>query len=275
MQETIIGYEAPPGGPSYIGQLAEVAVGTYTEITEIIAPAEASPGDLVSIEIQVRNLYTSPIYIATTGRYDSVDILPTEDYAIVDPGATHSFYFSFTMPNNDIELRVWSFYWTGAEWYQDDYSYVDFALKEEIMLDGELLIAYAWWEGKDGWNEILETNTWPPDTETTTAWKVRNTGNEDAFFKVRFMGLESAGVLLSPGGEATLYLYPVTPGVGTYDYTLELIADGQVVAEYPVQVIASEAVPVVSWWPLAIIGGLGILGVVGAVVALSVAKPME
>ncbi|GAI82381.1 unnamed protein product, partial [marine sediment metagenome] len=95
MQETIIGYEAPPGRPSYIGQLAEVAVGAYTEIEEIIAPVQAASGDLVTVEVRVKNLYTGTIYIATTGRYDSVDILPTEDYAIVDPGATRSFYFFF------------------------------------------------------------------------------------------------------------------------------------------------------------------------------------
>ncbi|GAI67797.1 unnamed protein product [marine sediment metagenome] len=134
MQGTLIGYEAPPSGRPYIGRLAEVAVGAYTSIDAIIAPASASAGDLITIEVRVRNLHTGAIYIATTGRYNGVDILPTEDYAIVDPGATHSFYFSFSMPDNDVELRVWSWYWTGTEWYQDDYSYVDIALEEEIPL---------------------------------------------------------------------------------------------------------------------------------------------
>ncbi|GAI79427.1 unnamed protein product [marine sediment metagenome] len=129
MQETLIGYEAPPSGPSYIGQLAEVAVGTYTELEEIIAPAQAASGDLITVEVRIRNLHTGTIYIATTARYNGIDIFPTEDYAIVDPGVTRSFYFSFTMPNNDVELRVWSWYWTGEEWYQDDYSYVDIALE--------------------------------------------------------------------------------------------------------------------------------------------------
>ncbi|MBA7698435.1 hypothetical protein ES703_107112 [subsurface metagenome] len=123
------GYQTPPvGGPGPIGQLAAIAVGAYTDIIEIIAPASAEYGDLVSIEVRVRNLYTSGIYIATSGRYDGVDIFPTEAYAGVEPGATHSFYFSFTMPNNDVRLDVWSFYWTGTEWYQDDHSYVDIAL---------------------------------------------------------------------------------------------------------------------------------------------------
>lgn len=136
MQETTTGYEAPPGGPSYISQLAEVAVGAYTGIEEIIAPVQAASGDLVTVEVRVKNLYTGTIYIAATARYDSVDIFPTEDYAIVDPGITRSFYFSFTMPDNDVELRVWSFYWTGAEWYQDDYSYVDIAL--EVVAPSEV-----------------------------------------------------------------------------------------------------------------------------------------
>ncbi len=121
------------------------------------------------------------------------------------------------------------------------------------MLDGELLVGYIWWEGEPGWIVIAETNQWPPDTEVTTAWIVSNTGDEAAFFKVRFMDLESAGVLLNPGEEATAYLYPTIPGAGTYDYTLSVIADAQVVREYPVQVKTQTEVP----------GGL-VLGIVVA-----------
>ncbi|GAI68048.1 unnamed protein product, partial [marine sediment metagenome] len=68
MQETLI-YEAPPSGRPYIGQLAEVAVGAFTQIEQIIAPAQAASGDLVMVEARVRNLHTGTIYIATTGRY--------------------------------------------------------------------------------------------------------------------------------------------------------------------------------------------------------------
>ncbi|GAI62184.1 unnamed protein product [marine sediment metagenome] len=175
MQETLIGYEAPPGGPSYIGQLAEVAVGTYTSIEAIIAPAEASPGDLVTVEVRVKNLYTGTIYIATTGRYDSVDILPTEDYAIVDPGATRSFYFSFTMPNKDVELRVWSFFWTGEEWYQDDYSYIDIALtrpeEKEVNMGFTLKITNVP-EGAAMWTALFynEPRIYSPVLELDEPW---------------------------------------------------------------------------------------------------------
>ena len=110
------------------------------------------------------------------------------------------------------------------------------AFREVKAPKGELLDALVWWEGKEDWDGIHETNTWPPNIQITTAWYVKNTGDVAAFFKVRFMGLTSAGVLLSPGEGARLYLYPNTPSAGTYNYTLDVIADNTVVNQYPVRV---------------------------------------
>ena len=111
------------------------------------------------------------------------------------------------------------------------------------VVDGELVIAYVWWEGKEGWSQILESNSWPAKTAITTTWKIRNTGTETAFFKVRFMGLTSAGVQLASGEEATAYLYPTTPGPGTYQYVAEVLADSEVVASYPISVTLAGIVP--------------------------------
>ena len=123
------GSQNPPSyGPRGIGQLAEIGVGAYTDITAIYGPAEAAYGDLVSVEVRVRNLSGSPIYIATTGRYDSIDFALNPEYASVGAGLTQSFTYSFYMPNNDVRLDVWTFYWTGTEWYQDDHEYVAIAL---------------------------------------------------------------------------------------------------------------------------------------------------
>ncbi|GAI99041.1 unnamed protein product, partial [marine sediment metagenome] len=36
------------------------------------------------------------------------------DYIWIDPGKNYSFTASFTMPNKDIRLHAWSYYWTGA-----------------------------------------------------------------------------------------------------------------------------------------------------------------
>ncbi|MBA7701010.1 hypothetical protein ES703_109737 [subsurface metagenome] len=38
--------------------------------------------------------------------------------------------------------------------------------------------------------------------------------------------------------------------------------------------LLAEMAPPISWWPLAILGGVGVLGV-GAVVALSATRPRE
>ncbi|MBA7663609.1 hypothetical protein ES703_71654 [subsurface metagenome] len=121
--------EPPPNGPGPLGHLAAIAIGAYTEIVDIIAPVEAAYGDLVSVEVRVRNLYSSPIYIATTGHYDGIDFALAPEYATVEAGATYSFTYSFVMPSNDVRLEVWSFYWVEeiSDWYQDDYSYVDIA----------------------------------------------------------------------------------------------------------------------------------------------------
>ena len=120
--------------------------GTYTDIVEIVAPSSAGAGDLVNVEVKVRNLYTAPIYIAVSGRYNGVDIAFSPDWPVVEAGAIQSFTASFTMPNNDILLEAWSFYWTGTEPYQDDYDYVDIPLavviyqgtisRKEVEYDG-------------------------------------------------------------------------------------------------------------------------------------------
>jgi len=119
---------APIAGPKPIGKLAEIAVGAYTDIISIVAPSSAKYGDVVSITVQVKNLASYAIYVAATGRYDGVDIAFSPDYASVGAGAPYSFTASFTMPNKNIKLEAWSFYWAETLWYQDDYEYVNIAL---------------------------------------------------------------------------------------------------------------------------------------------------
>lgn len=106
---------------------------------------------------------------------------------------------------------------------------------------GELEIAYAWWEGKDGWNQILETNTWPPATAILTTWKVKNTGEETAVFKTRLLAVESAEAQLTPGASFTFEQPAISLSPGTHQFTLEMLADGQVVGQYPFKVIVGAA----------------------------------
>lgn len=134
------------------------------------------------------------------------------------------------------------------------------------MKDAELLIAYVWWEGQEGWLQILsEGNKWPANTDIATAWKMANTGNETGMFSVRFMDMESVGVQLSPGESAWVYLYPITPVDGVYQKKAEIVANGTVVAELSFKVTIGEAkeagfpvLPLVLGGAVVAIAGIGI-----------------
>jgi len=109
--------------------LSAIAIGSLTEITEIIAPASANAGDQVNVEVRVINISTETIAIScATGLYNGSPLNFSPDYLWANPGSIQSFTASFTMPTQGIRLHVGSFYWTGAEWIQDDYGYVDIAL---------------------------------------------------------------------------------------------------------------------------------------------------
>jgi len=125
MEETV---HPPQAGPRVLGAVIDVAAGAYTSITEITAPSSAMAGDTVDIVVRVKNLATYGIYIAVTASYDGITIPITPDYASVNAGAIGVYNGSFTMPSYDVTIKVWSFYWTGTEWYQDDSDQVDVAM---------------------------------------------------------------------------------------------------------------------------------------------------
>jgi len=125
------GYQtAPQAGPKVLGAKAPLAAGAWTSIVSIIAPAEAAPGQLVNVEVRVKNIGDYGFYIAVTAQYDGVDISMSPDYAGVDPGATYSFYGSFTMPSYAVTISVWSFFWDGTSWIQDDSATKNVAVAE-------------------------------------------------------------------------------------------------------------------------------------------------
>lgn len=118
--------------PSYLPKAAPVGAkiqaGAYTDIVSISAPSEAEGGETVNIDVAVKNTWTGSFYVTITGQYNGVSISPSIDYLIIDPGQTLHFYFAFTMPNHDIRVDFWSWYWADSEWYEDDHDYVSISL---------------------------------------------------------------------------------------------------------------------------------------------------
>ena len=100
--------------------------GTYAEIIEIVAPSSAVAGETVDIEVKIKNTYSAIIGIMAGGALEYGETpWPAIDFpdnnANVAAGATHSFYGHFTMPDSDVKIHAYSYYYASdGMWYWDD-----------------------------------------------------------------------------------------------------------------------------------------------------------
>lgn len=133
-----------------------VEKGAWTEIVSISAPSSAASGSQVTIGVQVKNLASYGIYLALTGVFDSTTLSLTPDYAGVNARATSSFSGSFTMPSKNVTVTIYSFYWTGTQWYLDDQKSVSISFQAAPPT---------------GWNKVGEASlSISPTTAPPTGW---------------------------------------------------------------------------------------------------------
>lgn len=118
--------------------ISAIAVGTFTEIVSIFTDIVPLAGDQVKVTVAVKNIHTQAVAVTVAAKYDETALYPSPDYLWIDPGTTQPFTISFTMPNKNIRLHVWSFYWTGTEWIDDDYGYIDIVLEEVPPTEGKV-----------------------------------------------------------------------------------------------------------------------------------------
>jgi hypothetical protein len=122
-----------------------VGLRTYLEIVKVEAPSEASYGTTVTINIYVKNKWTSRIFATVTGAYDTAPV--TGDSHYIEPGAQRIFGLSFTMPNKTVNLWIWAWYWTETGWStspDDEYGPVKIALAKWALLASKtLMVKYA------------------------------------------------------------------------------------------------------------------------------------
>jgi hypothetical protein len=98
------------------------------DIIKIDAPSSAAAGEQVIVDVSVKNISGSDQYIAVTAVYDSTSFPFQFDYLLVSPGQTVTFRGLFAMPSKNVRVTVWSFYWDGSNWVQDDQMTKDIAL---------------------------------------------------------------------------------------------------------------------------------------------------
>ena len=111
--------------------------GLYTEIVEIIAPSEAAAGELVEVEVRVKNIWGGYLYIGVSGSADGITPVFSPDDVYVAPGGIASFTASFTMPDKYVFANVFSWVWIEY-WYQDDYAYALINLKVTEVFTGTI-----------------------------------------------------------------------------------------------------------------------------------------
>jgi len=98
-----------------------------TEIVEIVAPDEAPAGSRVDITVSIRNLHTTTVTIGVGAELEyGVTPRPTVtfrvSYANVPPGGVYSFTGHFTMPESDVTIHAFSYFWDTATmgWIRED-----------------------------------------------------------------------------------------------------------------------------------------------------------
>ena len=129
-----IAVPSPISGPVLTRNSISVSAGAYTEIVQVDAPEEASAGDFVVVLVTVKNIHSEGIYIGVTGLCNSDELYSYPNYYPIEPEDVYPFAMSFTMPDHDVQVRVYSHYWLGADWYQDDETSIDIALSKWVKL---------------------------------------------------------------------------------------------------------------------------------------------
>ena len=113
-------------------------MGSCTE-TSIEAPSQARVGEMVGVEVRVRNLWDYAIRTwPGQTRYDG-EVFRVLDasgamHVVVPAGVAHSWYGSFAMPGGSVTITAVSWY-LGSDgiWHPDDQ-----AEKDVAVIDSEL-----------------------------------------------------------------------------------------------------------------------------------------
>ena len=140
--------------------------GSFTDIVAITAPNNAIAGEVVSVSVNVRSLYSSSVRISVAATYNGSRFLGPADQWI-SPGATGSWSASFTMPNFDVDIWAYSSYMgTDGLWHLDDELSKSVSLEKAWLLLATKLVTLT--PLPVGWQKLAtKTVTMKP-----IAWKL-------------------------------------------------------------------------------------------------------
>jgi hypothetical protein len=105
-----------------------------TFITDIITavggePRDyASPGEAVVVSVRLKNLGGQGLYIKTTGVWDSSQLSFTPSDAWAEYLQTIYFLSNFTMPNGNVKVTAYGWWWDGYQWVNGSWKEKDLLL---------------------------------------------------------------------------------------------------------------------------------------------------
>lgn len=101
--------------------------GEKTEVTEVVVPSSAQAGAAVSVQVKIKNTTDSPLTVMAGGALEyGVTPWPaisfTDGSTEIAAGEEESFSGSFTMPQSDVTVHGYGYYYDEDEgaWYFDD-----------------------------------------------------------------------------------------------------------------------------------------------------------
>ena len=95
----------------------------YTDLIKIEHPPEAEAGQLVTIQVYIKNQYSAAIYIMPTATVNgAIPVTFSPEYASHPAGVEYYYTGTFIMPNENAVITAWSWYYgTDGAWHYEDY----------------------------------------------------------------------------------------------------------------------------------------------------------
>ncbi|MDD4986100.1 MAG: hypothetical protein PHQ43_10005 [Dehalococcoidales bacterium] len=79
----------------------------------------ATPGDTVVVAVRLKNIGNEGFSLSLTGTQDSVQLSFSPASAWANSLQTIYFQASFTMPNKDVLVKAYGWWWNGSQWIND------------------------------------------------------------------------------------------------------------------------------------------------------------
>ncbi len=94
----------------------------FTNLVRVEYPPEAQAGELVTIRVFIKNVYSVAIYIAPVALVnDTIPVVFSVTSGVAQPGVTYYFEGTFTMPSENAVITAYCGYWGEDQaWHWED-----------------------------------------------------------------------------------------------------------------------------------------------------------